>query len=57
VGAKANKDLLRAARNLPKVEVRTVNNLNIYDCLSHKYIFFEKEAMAELIKKYEHEFV
>ncbi len=57
VGAKSNKDLLRAARNLPKVEVCTVNNLNIYDCVSHKYVFFEKEAVLELIKKYEHESV
>ncbi len=52
VGAKANKDLLRAARNLPKVEVRTVNDINIYDCASHKYVFFEKEAVKELMEKF-----
>ncbi|MCL4403979.1 50S ribosomal protein L4 [Patescibacteria group bacterium] len=52
VGSKENKHLNRAARNLPKVEVRTVNNLNVYDCLSHKNVFFEKAAVAELIDKY-----
>ncbi len=52
VGAKANKDLLRAARNLPKVEVRTASDLNVYDCASHKYVFFEKKAVEELMEKY-----
>ena len=56
IGSKGNKNLNRAARNLPKVDVRTVNNLNVYDCLSHKHVIFEKEAVKELVEKY-HELV
>ncbi len=49
---KNNKNFLLAARNLEKVFLTKVDNLNIYDLLTHKKVFFEKGAINELILKY-----
>ena len=47
-----NKYLSLAGRNLAGVKIFSPESVNIYDCLKHKYIFFEKEAVQEIIKHY-----
>ncbi len=49
VPAKGNKNIFRAARNIPKIKVLEPAYLNVYDGLAHKYIFFEKEAIKEIL--------
>ncbi|MFH1192887.1 MAG: 50S ribosomal protein L4 [Candidatus Jorgensenbacteria bacterium] len=38
----------RAGRNLPKTQIMRAPSLNVYDCLSHRYLMLEKDAIAEL---------
>jgi len=47
---KGNKNLFWAARNIAKAKVLSPDSLNTYDCLNHKYIFLEKDAIGELTK-------
>ncbi len=49
VPGKENKTVTRAARNIPKTKVTLADSLNISDCLNHKNIFFEKEAVKEIL--------
>lgn len=46
-----NKNVFLAARNIPGVDVLNPALLNIEDCLTHKYLVFEKEAMEDFLKK------
>lgn len=49
VPKKGNGDVVLAARNIPKtLVVPGANGLDAYKCLSHKYLFFEKDAIAEM---------
>lgn len=48
IPAKDDKTFVRAARNIPKTEIMKADSLNLYGCLAHKYIFFDKKAIAEL---------
>lgn len=41
---------IRAARNIPHVAVRNPESLNIYECLNHEFIFFDKAAIEEMIE-------
>lgn len=47
-----NKDLFLAGRNLAGVKVLNPTSVNIYDCLRHKYVFIEKDAVWEIVKHY-----
>lgn len=46
VREKENIDAVRAARNIPGVEIISGDSLNVYECAIHRYIVFEK-AVAE----------
>lgn len=46
---KGNVDITLAGRNIPKtLIVPDANSLDAYECLSHKYLFFEKDAVEEM---------
>lgn len=45
---KKNDALLRTLRNLPYAHVHEARNLNAYEALRYKYIFFLKEALGTL---------
>ncbi|MFH0712759.1 MAG: 50S ribosomal protein L4, partial [Candidatus Jorgensenbacteria bacterium] len=49
VPKKDNKDVVRAVRNIPKTKVVFPDSLNVSDCLTYKNIFFEKEAVKEIL--------
>ncbi|KKW14953.1 MAG: 50S ribosomal protein L4 [Candidatus Jorgensenbacteria bacterium GW2011_GWB1_50_10] len=42
-----NRAVHLAGRNIPKTTVGNPNALNVYDCLVHKYVVFEKDAVAD----------
>ena len=48
VPGKGTAGFSRAGRNLPKMQVMRAPSLNVYDCLSHRYLMLEKDAIAEL---------
>lgn len=48
-----DENILKSARNIEKVTVKNVNNLNAYDIISHKKIVFFEDAVRELEGKYE----
>lgn len=52
ISAKKGADIFKAARNIPKTKVLSVDSLNIYDCLIYKYIFLEKEAVLTISNYY-----
>ncbi|MCQ9208084.1 MAG: 50S ribosomal protein L4 [Omnitrophica bacterium] len=47
---KHSPGILRAARNIPEVAVKTFNNINAFDVLKHKKVIFSKQAIENLIK-------
>ncbi len=44
-----NKYIVRAARNIPKTKVVFPDALSVSDCLIHKNIILEKEAVKEIL--------
>ena len=42
---KMEKDIIRAARNIPKIETIQAKDLNILDLLSFKYLLLPKETI------------
>ncbi len=52
VVSKNNKDFSKAARNIPGVIVLKANSLDLYNLLTHKYLFFEKGAIDDLKEIY-----
>ncbi len=47
-----NKNISRAARNLPKAKVLGATSLNVYDILNHKNIFVDQKAVEVITKHY-----
>ncbi len=47
-----NNILKNASRNLPKLDVVNINNLNIFNVLKYQYLIFTKSAVEYLNKKY-----
>jgi len=47
-----NKDVQRAARNVPKVDLIGATSMNVVDTLSHEYLLVTKEAVEILHKTY-----
>lgn len=50
--ADKNESIMRAARNLPNIEIANINNLNILDILKYQYLIFTREGIDYLNKKY-----
>lgn len=48
-----NKNVVLAGRNINKAVVLKPESLNVYDCLSNKFILFDKESVAQFIKYFE----
>ncbi len=42
----------KAARNLPNLNIASIDNLNIADLLKHKYLIFTENGIGQLNKKY-----
>lgn len=51
----AEKDeiLMRAARNIPRVQVQRVQDVNVYDLLSHEKLLITKAAVERIKEVYE----
>lgn len=49
---KKNDMLKNASRNLPKLEVVNIDNLNIFNVLKYQYLIFTKSDVEYLEKKY-----
>src|SRR3989338_4243847 len=52
VAAKENKEIKRASRNINKNSVIYSETLGLAPCLASNFIFFEKNAVAQLIAHY-----
>lgn len=52
VADKENKNILRAASNLPKTKAVTPEYLNVYDVLNYKNIFIDKNAVATISRRF-----
>ena len=50
VTEKHNSQIVRAAGNIPYAQVKTFNNLNAFDVLSHQKVIFSKPALKGLLK-------
>jgi len=48
-----DENVLKSARNIDRVSVRMVKNLNAYDVISHKNILFLADSIKSLEEKYE----
>ena len=47
-----NEPLERASRNIPKVNVARVNELNVYSILSHEKLLISKDAVEKMKEAY-----
>jgi len=47
-----DENTIRASRNLPNAKIIPVKNLNVFDLLSFKYLFLEKEAIKIIEEVY-----
>lgn len=52
VASKENKSSILAIRNMVKNDALVSEHINAYNCLSHKSIFFEKDAVIQLIDNF-----
>lgn len=50
-GEDGNKNLFLSSRNIPKVKAISVNELNVYDLLTHQYVIFDKTAISKINQK------
>lgn len=48
-----NDNVLKSARNIERVSVKNVSNLNAYDIISHKNVLFFEDSVKALEEKYE----
>ncbi len=48
-----NENIIKSARNLDRVSVKMLSNLNAYDILNHTNILFDKNSINALESKYE----
>jgi large subunit ribosomal protein L4 len=47
-----NESLERAVRNIPKVDVARVNELNVYSILSHERLLVAKDSVERMKEAY-----
>ena len=52
IPTKDNRNVFIAVENIPKTKAIKPNYLNVYDGLTHKYIFFEKGAIKDLAENF-----
>lgn len=52
VPSEPKKDLIRAGRNIQKTMVIYPRQLNVYDCLTHKFVIFEKKSLEDFISNF-----
>lgn len=50
--SKDEKEMMKASRNLPKVDNILVDNLNVFDILNHKYLIISEDGVNILTEKY-----
>ncbi|MDP1845458.1 MAG: 50S ribosomal protein L4 [Candidatus Moranbacteria bacterium] len=50
--SKDEKEMMKASRNLPKVDNILVDNLNVFDILNHKYLVISEKGVKFLEQKY-----
>ena len=50
VPGKGRSDIVRSGRNISGAKIMYPALLNVQDCLSHKYILIEKEAVSDILK-------
>ncbi len=50
ISAHGNKNIFIAGRNIKKVSVSEPTTLNLYDCLTHKYVMVEQAALETVQK-------
>jgi len=48
-----NDNIIKSARNLDRVSVKMLSNLNAYDVLNNSNLLFDKESFTALERKYE----
>lgn len=48
-----NENIIKSARNLDRVSVKMLSNLNAYDILNNTNILFDKNSVSALERKYE----
>lgn len=53
ITADKDENVLKSARNIERVSVKMVKNLNAYDVISHKNILFLEDSLKALENKYE----
>jgi large subunit ribosomal protein L4 len=53
ITSEKDDNVLKSARNIDRVSVRMVKNLNAYDVISHKNILFLEDSIKSLEDKYE----
>lgn len=51
VSSEKNKSLSLAARNIPKVCIKSSASINIYDCLSYNTVIFEGDSIKSFIER------
>ena len=47
-----DENLIKAIRNIPNTKIISVNSLNVFDLLSFKYLFLDKEGIKIIEKTY-----
>ncbi len=47
-----NKNLFLASRNVANVSTINPLSLNVYDCLTHKFLFIDKNAVSQISEHY-----
>ena len=52
VGAELQSDFVRAARNLPNIDVLAVQGINVYDILRRQKVVLTKAAIAALKERF-----
>ena len=44
---KMDQNIVKALRNLPRIEIVAANSLNVYDVMQYKNVLFTKEALKK----------
>ena len=50
--AQKNDNIIRAAKNLPKIGLVAANSLNVFDLVKHEYFVLDKSALKKIIEVY-----
>lgn len=50
--SKKDENIIKASRNIPYIKTLLANSLNVFDLLSFKYLFLDKEAVKKIEETY-----